>query len=66
MINTVAQLFMWAWLTCEAPCALGWVMTREYLFMMIGSDDLDIVDEAKERTPMGALANADLRSIWMV
>ena len=41
-------------------------MTREYLFMMIGSDDLDIVDDAKERTPMGALANADLRSIWMV
>lgn len=34
--------------------------------MMIGSDDLNIADEANERTPMGALAKADLRSIWMV
>jgi hypothetical protein len=38
-------------------------MTREYLFMMMGSDDLVIADDANERTPMGALANADLRSI---
>jgi hypothetical protein len=38
-------------------------MTREYLFMMMGSDDLDIADEANEHAPMGALASADLRSI---
>jgi len=34
--------------------------------MMIGSDDLDIVDDVNERTPMGALAKADLSSIEMV
>ena len=39
-------------------------MTREYLFMMT-SFELDIADEAKERAPIGALANADLRSICM-
>jgi len=39
-------------------------MTREYLFMMT-SFELDIADEANERAPIGALANADLRSICM-
>lgn len=32
---------------------------------MMTSFELDIADEAKERAPIGALANADLRSICM-